>query len=500
MTQLKNTPVYKRLENLAREDRSALFNLYRRHCGENFPGRLSEIVADLAACFHSVSEVEAALPITTPVERATSAVAERAEQSALRLERDMHSLESRVNVALTRNHSETQAISATVVDAFDKLTRLENNLGAFETQVRQQVADSLSAIQSSVKVDPVAVSAAVNAAVLDAFAPFKSAVVSAGAESIVANLAVTVESKPSRDAFGLDVYDQSGSTLSFPCANDSRAPKIDQTFIWAQPILRVLALASNDMGRTTLSNIWGGGEKGTGKTKTAEQFAARCGRPYFRINFQKFTMLEDVAGSTALVNGSTSFSPGHLLTAWSTPYAVLNLDEVSLADPGVLGFLNGLLEPGSTVSYGGKTWTRAPGVICIVSDNTFGSGDPSGRYTGTRGQSAALVDRFGMIVHFDYLSMRQEVEALVKHTGCAEGLAEHILQAINVCRSKVSTGEIIDAPSIRSVIAFIHALKVLPLEAAWNTTIAARQPAESAVALKAVFESSISLETVAKFM
>jgi len=89
---------------------------------------------------------------------------------------------------------------------------------------------------------------------------------------------------------------------------------------------------------------------------------------------------------------------------------------------------------------------------------------------------------------------------LVKHTGCAEGLAEHILQAINVCRSKVSTGEIIDAPSIRSVIAFIHALKVLPLEAAWNTTIAARQPAESAVALKAVFESSISLETIAKFM
>jgi hypothetical protein len=64
----------------------------------------------------------------------------------------------------------------------------------------------------------------------------------------------------------------------------------------------------------------------------------------------------------------------------------------------------------------------------------------------------------------------------------------------------VQTGEVIDAPSIRSVIAFVRALKILPLDKAWATTIAARQPAESLPGLTAIYLSAISEETINKYL
>jgi hypothetical protein len=65
-----------------------------------------------------------------------------------------------------------------------------------------------------------------------------------------------------------------------------------------------------------------------------------------------------------------------------------------------------------------------------------------------------------------------------------------------MAREKVQTGEVIDAPSIRSVIAFIRALRVLPVDKAWATTIAARQPVESLPGLTAIYVSCISESTI----
>jgi hypothetical protein len=48
--------------------------------------------------------------------------------------------------------------------------------------------------------------------------------------------------------------------------------------------------------------------------------------------------------------------------------------------------------------------------------------------------------------------------------------------------------------------AFIEALAVLPVRAAWDATIAAAQPAESAVALQSVFESCISDSVINKLI
>ena len=91
-----------------------------------------------------------------------------------------------------------------------------------------------------------------------------------------------------------------------------------------------------------------------------------------------------------------------------------------------------------------------------------------------------------MLFRSQYLPPLEEVKAVVNHTGCSEQLAEHVLSAIWIARQKVTQGEIIDAPSIRSVVAFIRALKVKTVADAWNSCIVARQPAESRSALEAI--------------
>jgi MoxR-like ATPase len=254
------------------------------------------------------------------------------------------------------------------------------------------------------------------------------------------------------------------------------------------------------LSQDTGENVWFGGPKGTGKSETARQFAAMTGRAFKRINFHKYTSAEDYIGAVGLENGQTVFKRGDFLSAFTHPSTVILLDEVTNADPGELAPLNGFLEPNSAVSFGGSVQTRAPGVLVFAADNTLGNGDDSGRYAGTRTMNSALVDRFARVIAFDYLPRVSEVEAVVRHTGCNPDLAEHVLRAVQVARAKVQTGEVIDAPSLRSVVAFIRALRVLPIPKAWATTIAARQPAESLPGLTAIYLSCICETTINNYL
>jgi MoxR-like ATPase len=99
---------------------------------------------------------------------------------------------------------------------------------------------------------------------------------------------------------------------------------------------------------------------------------------------------------------------------------------------------------------GGQVWNRAPGVLIFGADNTMTTGDQSGRYSGTREMNSALADRFAWVVPFKFLEADVETAALVGMTGCKTALAREVVRILNVCRAKVSTGEIIDAPSIRA--------------------------------------------------
>jgi MoxR-like ATPase len=392
-----------------------------------------------------------------------------------------------------------QAVQALKDSIKSDLTHISARLSIESTDRRfdqEQIKTSIEKL-AQVKVDDRKVEEAVAKVVADAFAPFKQAVEAAGAQAVVADLSSVrvVSTETCLDAFGVNVLDRNGNQLSVDIWNDPTAPAVDPHFIWTESILQHLLLSQE-----TGENVWFGGPKGTGKSETARQFAAVTGRAFKRINFHKYTSAEDYIGAVGLENGQTIFKRGDFLSAFTHPSTVILLDEVTNADPGELAPLNGFLEPNSAVSFGGGVQSRAPGVLVFAADNTLGNGDDSGRYAGTRSMNSALVDRFARVIEFGYLPLASEVEAVVRHTGCKEELAEHILTAVRLAREKVQTGEVIDAPSIRSVIAFIRALRVLPIDKAWATTIAARQPAESLPGLTAIYVSCISETTINQYL
>lgn len=359
-------------------------------------------------------------------------------------------------------------------------------LGNVENQLKD-LSREIKGIADASIVDPAKINRAVKDAVASAFKPIKEAAESNGTVEEVVRAAgqpTIVGRGTCFSVFGIDVFDAFGNPVEVNLWDSPDAPPIDPNFIWSADILKPLVL-----GQTGL-NLWFGGEKGTGKTQTAMQFAARTGRSFTRYNFRKFTTSEDFLGATGLDGGSSMFKPGPVLQAYTTPGAVILLDEVTSTDPGELIQLNGLLEEGvPRVNIGGTTWAKGQDVMVIAADNTLGSGDSTGRYAGTRMMNSALLDRFALVVPFKFLPPDEEEKALVNITKCRPELARQVVSILTVCRTKAAAGDLVDAPSIRSAINFIRAIPVMGVRDAWNASIAARQPNESAVAIEAIFQS-----------
>ena len=387
-----------------------------------------------------------------------------------------------------------KASADTAQKVHNQLMKLDSTLTSTDDRL-DALGDIVHALTKKTAIDPALVSSAVTQAVADAFKPFKQAVDDAGLQGVVGSMvaATIVASKTCLDVFNIDLRDAKGNPVMVDIWDHPDAPLVDDTFIWTADILRHLI-----QSQRTGENVWFGGDKGTGKTMTAQQFAARTGRNFVRINFEKHTEPAHYLGDTGYdpTNGTT-FQPRDFLTAFTCPSTVILLDEVTNAAAGNLAPLNGLLEPRSAVSYGGSVWRRAAGVLVFTADNTLGNGDDSGRYADTRQMNSSLVDRFARVVHFDFLPLAKEVEAVVNHTGCKPELAEHVLQAVHVARAKVASGDVVDAPSIRCVLAFIRSLEMMSVDQAWESTIAAKQPAESHAAIEAIKLACIDSKFIA---
>lgn len=381
----------------------------------------------------------------------------------------------------------------------NKLVELEASL-----QIAQAAANAAGAVAARAeaaalavkpaKVDAASIRSGIAAAVAEQFKPLGILLAQASPEvqsEVAAAVAAPVEQRTVLDVFGIDLRDTKGNQLLVDIWGDPTAPAVDPVYIWRDSLLRHF-VASQCEGE----NMWLAGPKGTGKTQAAQQFAARTGRSFTRINFQKFTAPEDYVGSTGLENGATLYKEGDFLLAYGRPGAVILLDEITNADPGNLAVLNGYLEPGARVNAGGKVRSRAAGVLILAADNSIGNGDDTGRYAGLRQMNSSLLDRFARGVVLEYLPDKEEEKALVNHTGCTRKLAAHVVRCINAARAKVQTGDIIDAPSLRQAVAFVRALRYMSVDEAWDATVASKQPPESAAAMAAVKAACLNNQTI----
>lgn len=383
-----------------------------------------------------------------------------------------------------------------VSDLKTSTTNLTNSIGVISSEVTARfdsIQKSIDALKIKAQsIDQGQVRAEISRVVSEALGPVLMAAKGTDQEDAIRIVAAApTESKSFFDLTGVSVQNPRGEELETWIWNSPDTPPIDKDWVWQPEYLNALGMAA-DLG----VNVWLAGPKGTGKSSIAQQFAAITGRPFTRINFEKHSSAESFVGSVGLNNGSTQWEPGAFLKAYSTPGSVILLDELSVAHPGVLTVLNGLLEPGARVTLGGRVWTRAPGVVILAADNTAGSGDYTGRYSGTQALNSATVDRFSATVTVNWLPKHLEVAAIARRAYVSDRLAEHIVDALNLARGKAESGDIVDPPSIRRGIAFAQALRYMPPGHAWQCTIVAGQPAESEIALTALFATAIDCNLI----
>jgi len=378
------------------------------------------------------------------------------------------------------------ALLRTIADRFGPSGVIERVTAAAQAAADAALAHgrAIAALESRPAADPAQVAAEISSVVRSMLGPVVAQAKADGRDDELRAALSRGDWRPVDEVFPYDAAAPLTGTVE--CWDHPEAPAIDQGFVWTAGYLRAMQCAEHE-GLL----VWLCGPKGTGKTTIAQQYAARTGRPFTRINFFRHSSSEDYLGAGALSEGSTTWEPGDFLRAYTTPGSLILLDELSTAHPGVLSHLNGLLEPNARVSLGGRVWTRAAGVMIVAADNTNGSGDITGRYSGTQAANSATVDRFGLMVRVDYLDAQTEAEALSNGARCSLSLAEHIVEAFGAIRAQVDTGDVVDPPSLRQAIAFAKAARWMPVAEAWETAIVARQPVESAVALRAVFASHI---------
>jgi MoxR-like ATPase len=118
----------------------------------------------------------------------------------------------------------------------------------------------------------------------------------------------------------------------------------------------------------------------------------------------------------------------------------------------------------------------ADGVIFVVADNTTGAGDEGGLYAGTNVSNAALVTRFKRMIIVDYLTAKEEAEALSNHTACALPAARHLADFVAQARRMPTLAGVVI--SLRQMVGFVQMVQDgFSAKEAFVVTISSRMPA-----------------------
>ena len=166
--------------------------------------------------------------------------------------------------------------------------------------------------------------------------------------------------------------------------------------------------------------VWG--LSGNGKTFTTEQVCAMLGREYYRVNITPETCEDDLLGGFRLVGGETKFVYGPVSLAMERG-GVLLLDEVDLGSDKIMA-LQPVLEGKPVFLKKINKWVRpAPGFTVVMTGNTKGLGDETGKFAGTRILNTAFLERVNIMLKQEYPKAAVEKKILTKmmeSSGCVD--------------------------------------------------------------------------------
>tara|TARA_Y100001973_G_scaffold12196_1_gene16809 strand:+ start:2336 stop:4156 length:1821 start_codon:yes stop_codon:yes gene_type:complete len=191
-------------------------------------------------------------------------------------------------------------------------------------------------------------------------------------------------------------------------------PLIDNEYIFDPTLLMrtLFALLKN-------KRMYLHGHTGSGKTTFVEQCLARMNWPCMRVNFDSEITRMDLVGRDTLVQeGGTTvskFVEGIMPQAMAGPYVLL-CDEIDFVRPDISYVMQRAFEGNGLMltEDGGRVVVPHESFRIVATGNTVGQGDEFGMYQGARPQSMAMLDRFTVWAHVDYLNASERRKLIEK--------------------------------------------------------------------------------------
>ena len=189
--------------------------------------------------------------------------------------------------------------------------------------------------------------------------------------------------------------------IGYTDATHPAIPKRNDSYIFRRDCLRdLVAFLQKPHG----DSLYISGPTGSGKTSLVTETAARLNWPVQQITANSHMEFAHLKGQFIICSPKPGESPqtrfqyGPLARAMKFGHILL-INEVDLMDPGELAGLNDVLEgrPLIITENGGEIIHAHPMFRCIVTGNSFGSGDSTGQYQGIQTQNLAALDRYRLL-------------------------------------------------------------------------------------------------------
>lgn len=268
----------------------------------------------------------------------------------------------------------------------------------------------------------------------------------------------TVVKKPLHEVFGLGkvkaALSSRGEAIPISVihnhANTDMIPETNDDYVYDIDELKnvIVALELN-----IPCYVWG--HKGSGKSELFEQIAARTGRPQIRVQHTVNTEESHIVGQWTVKNGQTVWEDGPLPLAMKHGWTYC-ADEYDFALPSVLSVYQAVLEGKPLVIKEADAENRIvrphPNFRFVASGNTNGSGDETGLYQGTNLQNSANYDRFGMVIHKQYMKKTAESRILQNKVGLVKEDADKMVDFAALVREAYDGAKISDVISPRTLI------------------------------------------------
>lgn len=282
-------------------------------------------------------------------------------------------------------------------------------------------------------------------------------------------------------------------------------PQIDENYQFQpQPLMRVL------YSIITNNRCYLHGHTGSGKTTLVEQVAARLCYPFMRLNFDSEITRMDLIGRDVLTtetdehgktNTVSSFVDGILPQMMQGPY-IGCFDEIDFVRPDVSYVMQRVFEGNGLLitEDGGRVVKPHRMFRMFATGNTVGQGDEFGMYQGARPQSIALLDRFTVWSHIDYMPKHARKKLIAANASrLEESDIDKIDAYVHEHLQAFKEGKVLQPISPRGFIALGQAVMAFyTFYPAGSETKAFQQAFETTILDRATVQDKVVLQGIAQ--